>query len=111
MDWVYETLIVGCLAYAGAIVIDYVNYRDGITPRIQRIERGVVDIRLDFVSEEEAAEKARSRVHRLRTVVDELRRQKTSFYSRLVCERDRKQKLEMAVFRKRLKRKEPLSSA
>ena len=44
MDWVYETLIVGCLAYAGAIVIDYVNYRDGITPRIQRIERGVDDI-------------------------------------------------------------------
>ena len=54
MDWVYETLIVGCLAYAGAIVIDYVNYRDGITPRIQRIERGVIDIGLDFVSEEEA---------------------------------------------------------
>ena len=111
MDWVYETFSVGCLVYSGAIVIEYMNYRADIKSRIQRIETGVVDIGLDFISEEKAAEKARSRVKRLRTEVNELRLQKTSFYRRLVCERERKQRLEMALFRKRLKRKEPLSSA
>lgn len=111
MDWVYASLIVGCLAYAGAIIVEYTNYRTGITPKIQQIEDGVLDVGQDFVAEEEAANDTQSRISSLRMHVDELRRHKTALYGRLVTERERKQRLEIAMFRKRLKSKSPLVSA
>ena len=111
MDWVYAGLIVGCLAYAGAIVIEYTNYRTSITPRIKQVEDGVLDVGLDFASEEEEADRVHGRITRLQSDVAELRRHKTALFGRLVTERERKQRLEIAVFRKRLKSKAPLVSA
>jgi hypothetical protein len=111
MDWVFASLVVGCLAYAGSILVEYTNYRTGLTPRIKQVEDGVLDVGLEFAAEEEAADNVRTRISRQRMHVDELRRHKTALFGRLVTERERKQRLEIAVFRKRLKSKQPLLSA
>lgn len=111
MDWVYAALIVGCLTYAGAIIVDYTNYQTGITPRIRQVEEGALDMGIEFAAEEEAAERTKTRANRLQIHVDELRRQKTALQGRLVSELERKQRLEITIFRKRLKGKEPLLSA
>ena len=111
MDWVYASLIIGCLAYAGSIVIEYTNHRTQITPRIKQVEDDAIDVGQAFASEEAASEDVRTRITRLRSDIDELRRQKTALFGRLVTERERKQRLEIAVFRKRLKNKQSLVSA
>lgn len=111
MDWLYAGLIIGCLAYAGAIVIEYANYRTAISPRISDSEEVAAGVGLEFAEEERAAEDLRARIHRLQADVDELRRQKTSLQGRLVTEKERKQRLEIAVFRKRLKSRQSLVSA
>ena len=109
MDWVYAALIFGSLAYyARAIVIEYTNYRTSITARINQIEDGVLDVGLSFATEEEEADRVRSRINSLQSEVAELRHQKTALFIRLATERERKQRLEIAIFRKRLKSKEPL---
>ena len=43
MDWVYAAIVFGSLAYVGAIVVDYLNYRTGITPRIRQVEEGALE--------------------------------------------------------------------
>jgi hypothetical protein len=111
MDWVYAAIVFGSLAYVGAIVVDYLNYRTGITPRIRQVEEGALEASTEFAAEERAAEKIRTHANRLQLHVDELRRQKTALQGRLVSERERKQRLEITVFKKRLKGKEPLLSA
>jgi hypothetical protein len=66
---------------------------------------------LEFAAEVQAADNASERVNRIRSELQELRRQKTSLFGKLVTERERKQRFEMAVFRKRLKGKERQLSA
>ena len=111
MDWAYAALIIGSLAYCGAIAIDFLNYRTGMTPRIKQVEEGVVDVGLEFATVVEATGHLNEQVNQLKADVQDLRRQKTSLFGRLVSERERKQRLEMAVFRKRLKGRERLLSA
>ena len=111
MDWIYASLIVGCLAYVGAIIIEYAKHRTGITPRIKQVEDEAIGVGLNLASEEEAAEHIWTRINRLQMEVDEMCRQKTTTYGRLVAERERKQRFEIAVFRRRLKAKQPLVSA
>ena len=111
MDWVYAALIVGCLTYAGAIIVDYTTYQTGITPRFRQVEEGALVVGIEFAAEEKAAEETKTRAGRLQIHVDGLRRQKTALKGRLVSERERKQRLEITVIKKRLRRKEPLLSA
>ena len=111
MDWFYAGLILGCLVYVGSILVEYTNYRTGITPKIKHVEDSAIKVGQDFVREEETTIDAQERVGKLKMHVDELRRHRTSLFSRLVTERERKQRLEIAVFRKRLKNKTPLLNA
>ncbi len=111
MDWVYAAIIVGCLAYAGTIIIDYVNRRTVVSPRIRQLEDGAVEVGLEFSAEEDAMEQIRMRASTLETQVNEQRLHRTAVKGGLVSERERKRRLEIAVFRKRLKSKEPLRLA
>ena len=103
MDWAYAVLILGCFGYSGAITVEFLNLRTAVTPRIRRTEEDVMDVRLQFVVEEEAAEGVRMEVCRLKEHVEEMRRRCESLKSMIVSERERKQRLEMVLFRKRLK--------
>lgn len=111
MDWAYAALILGCFGYTGAIIVEFLNLRTAITPRIKDSEEELVDIGLEFAVEEEAAEHVRMEVCRLTDHVDEMRRRRTALKSMIASERERKQRLEMVLFRKRLKNRQALAVA
>jgi len=111
MDWAYAVLILGCFGYSGAIIVEFLNLRTAVTPRIRRTEEDVMDVRLQLVVEEEAAEGVRMEVCRLKEHVEEMRRRRESLKSMIVSERERKQRLEMVLFRKRLKSRQSMAMA
>ena len=111
MEWVYASLVIGCLVYAGGIVIDYTNYATGMRPRIRDLEEGISNLDLEANAEAERLVEVRKRTTELKTSVDDLRGQSVKLKVRLQGEKSRKQKLEMAVFKKRLKSRERLVSA
>ena len=111
MEWVYSALVIGCLVYAGGMVIDYTNYSIGIGPRIRGLQEGIADLDLEANAEAEMLIEVRKRTTDLRSSVDDLRGKSSRMKDRLLGEKSRKQKLEMAVFKKRLKSRERLVSA
>ncbi len=111
MEWVYAAIVIGCLVYAGGIVIDYTNYSTGIQPRIRGLQEGISDLDLQANAEAEMLVETKKRTTDLKASVNDLRKQSVTMQVRLKDEKSRKQKLEMAVFRKRLKSRERLVSA
>ncbi len=111
MDWAYAALILGCFGYSGAIIVEFLNLRTAINPRIKQSEEDVIDIGLQFVVEEEVADGVRLEVCRLQEHVEEMRRRRESVKSMIVSERERKQRLEMLLFQKRLKGRQSLAMA
>jgi prefoldin subunit 5 len=97
--------------YSGAIIVEFLNRRTAINPRIKQSEEDAIDVGLEFVVEEEAAESVRLEVCRLQEHVEEMRRRRESVKSMIVSERERKQRLEMILFRKRLKGRQSLAMA
>jgi hypothetical protein len=106
VEWVYAALVIGCLVYSGGMVIDYTNYAGGIGPRIRGLQEGISDLDLEANAEAEMLIEVRKRMTDLRASVDDLRGKSMRMKDRLRNEKSRKQKLEMAVFKKRLKSRE-----
>jgi len=73
--------------------------------------RGISNLDLEANAEAERLVEVRKRTTELKTSVDDLRGQSVKLKVRLQGEKSRKQKLEMAVFKKRLKSCERLVSA
>ena len=111
VEWVFAILVIGSLVCAGGIVIEYTNYATGMGSRIRALEDGISDLDLEANAEAELLVESKKRLTNLKASVDDLRRQSVTLRDRLKDAQSRKQKLDMAVFRKRLKLRERLVSA
>ena len=111
MEWIFAALSVAALVYSGGIVVDYLNHTTSICPRIKKLEDGVADLNLESNAEHELLEDVDERVTNLKSLVNDLRRQTVEMRDRLKAERERKRRLEVAVFRKRLRSRESLATA
>ena len=110
MEWIYATLVLVALVYAAAMTMEYMNHSTRVTPKIRSLEEGVVDLNLEANAEAELLDEVHVRIEDTRQVVTDLRRQTSEMRDRLRAEQERKRRLEIAVFRKRLRSRERLAA-
>ena len=107
MEWVFASLIVGAVIYAGTIAIDYFNYSSQIQPRISDLDRDVEDLSETVGAEEAQQLELQDRIEALNGSVESLQCDIAETRGRIQAERVRKQRLEMAFFKHRLKKRQP----
>lgn len=103
MNLILATLIVGATIYGGAIVLQYLNYSARILPCISRLEEDVVRIGKAADTEEMCRVEIRDRIGDIRTDLGALQRGIVAMQGQVQAERERKQRLDMALFMERFK--------
>lgn len=105
MDWVFVILIVGAMAYAGMIVMEYTNLSIKVRPVIGKLESESL-VLLDQRNQEEARQtERRERIQTLREGISELSRRLGDLNRELQVERTRRQRLEIEYYKLQLKGK------
>lgn len=102
---VLAVFIVGALIYGGAMVLQYFNYAAQILPCISRLEEEVM--RLGMVSDDEETHcvEIKDRMGDINRDLGTLQRDIVAMQGQIQAERERKQRLDMIVFKERLKGK------
>jgi len=99
MDWAFVILIVGSMAYAGKILMEYTNRTIAVRPVIARLERESLGL-LDQQCEEDARQGERKdRIEGLRLGITELSRTLAALNRDMQVERTRKQRLEIEYYK------------
>jgi chromosome segregation ATPase len=75
MGWVIALLAVGCVFFAGQVVIDYLRYRRAIEPRLDRADEAKQDLRRRIGEAEAELKTARAELDPARGEVEALERE------------------------------------
>ena len=103
MEWVFVALIVGTMVYSGSIVVEYFKCSIRIQTRLASLETGAVELGKESGDEETIQLEVHGRIDCLKESMQEFQGKIAELRGKQQAERDRKQKLEMEVFKKRLK--------
>jgi chromosome segregation ATPase len=103
MAWILVVLIVGAMAYAAMIIVEYTNYTLQVRPRIAKLDRTAAELEEEWNGEEARVHEIELRSKGLQDCVSGLQRRTAELRGEVKGERDRKQRLEMEVFKRRLK--------
>ena len=111
MEWILVALIGGALIYAGKITIEWANYTLQSQPRMASLAER--EERAESATSEEDARLAtvREGIEGVKARVSELNHQIAAINGALQAENRRKQRLEMEVFKQRLKSGKPIVMA
>ena len=105
MEWAFVILIVGAMAYAGMIVMEYTNRAIAVRPMIAKLENESLDL-LDQINNEASDHGERkNRIGSIRDAVAGLSSGMASLNRDLQIERTRKQRLEIEYYKLQLKGK------
>ena len=103
MAWILVVLIVGAMAYAAVIIVDYTNYTLQVQPRISKLDRNAAELEEEWNGEEATVHEIELRLKGLQDSVSALQHRSAELRGEVRGERERKQRLEMEVFKRRLK--------
>ena len=105
MEWVFVVLIIGAMIYAGTIFLEYTNYSIQIRPRIKHLQMEAVDLVCELDSEEVQSGEVQERISWLRSNVSDMSRRIVTLRRSIESESTKKQRIEIEVFKERLKGK------
>jgi len=103
MDWVLTALIVGGMVYASTTVTHFVRYTSYVVPQMRALEKAAEERDAAAEGERVLQLEIHERVEDLKDAVEALQRDIALVQAEVYSERNRKQRLEMLVFKERLR--------
>ena len=105
MDWAFVILIVGAMAYAGFILMEYTNRSIAMRPAIAKLEKVSLGLLEEHNEEDSRQGERRGRIEGLRLNITELSRTQAALNRDMQVARTRRQRLEIEYYKLQLKGK------